>query len=254
MTFTILTIYRLFFITQSDFLYALTKDGRVLKIKKVPYFSALSSDKKILSGISFDGENTHIFSAPFGFSEEKPALTTSFFGYFYYPALSANRKKVALIEADLLKPRPQGELCIYQKKIKRWYKLLALDAKIKAPIFLKDDSVLYINPENILVLQKQDGNSVPIASNVQNFNVSLDGKKLCTFNGEQIDVYNLDNLQKASSFPALYVSALAFDENSQEITYATSYENRHAIYTTKATKSELLVQTQEPVTLIDTNI
>ena len=110
MSFTILSIYKLFFLTQSDILFALTKDGRILKVKRTLYFSALSSDKKILSGISFDGEYTHIFSQKFGFSNELANKITSFFGYFYYPALNANRKKIALIEADLLKPRPQGEL------------------------------------------------------------------------------------------------------------------------------------------------
>ena len=43
----ILTPYKLFFITQGEILYALMKDGRTLKIKQTPYFSNISSDKKI---------------------------------------------------------------------------------------------------------------------------------------------------------------------------------------------------------------
>lgn len=252
MSFTILSIYRLFFITQGDILYALSKDGRLFKIKKTPYFSALSADKKFLSGISFDGEYTHIFETPFGFTDESEKKITSFFGYFYYPTLSINQKKIALIEADLLKPRPQGELCIYQKKIKKWHKQIALDAKIKAPCFLSDDSVLYVNPDNVLIKHRQDAASVNIALNVQFFNVSSDEKKLATFNGERIEIYDLNTLKQTGSFSAAYITALAFEGN--KILYATSYENRNAIYITDLNKAELLTQTFEPVILMDTNI
>ena len=118
---SILTLYRLFFITQSDVLHALMKDGRTMKIKQTPYFSNISSDKKFLTGISFDGENTHVLSLPFAFDLTPKKEITFLFGYYYYPCLSKNGKKMAIVEADLLKPRPQGELRLYQRKIKKWY-------------------------------------------------------------------------------------------------------------------------------------
>ena len=49
MSISILTPYKLFFVTQSENLFALMKDGRTLKIKQVPYFSNISSDKTVFT-------------------------------------------------------------------------------------------------------------------------------------------------------------------------------------------------------------
>ena len=250
MTFSVLTIYRLFFITQGDILFALTWDGRALKIKQTPYFSGLSCDKQTLTGISFDGEHTHIFTQSFAFTEDKPEELTSLFGYFYYPTLNANRKKMAVLEANLLKPRTHGELCIYQKKIKKWYQIETLDAKIKPPIFNDDDSLLYIDSESNLIVYFSENASNKITENVQCYNTS--NNYIITFNGSCISLYDKKNFTLSNQVPASYVTALTFDEAHHEILYATSYENRHAIYAfnMKTNKTTLLLQTTDPVILM----
>ena len=168
---TILTPYKLFFITQGENLFALMKDGRVLKIKQTPYFSNISSDKKSITGISFDGENTHILSVPFGFDLAKPQEITSLFGYFYYPCLSKSGKKMAVVEADLLKPRPQGELRIYTKKIKHWYLQNSFDARMRPPfISALDDSLFFIDEESNLIHYISE--KEVLACDVQNFALS----------------------------------------------------------------------------------
>ena len=252
MSISILTPYKLFFITQADILYALMKDGRVLKIKQTPYFSNISSDKKTLSGISFDGENTHIFSLPFGFDLAPKKEIVSLFGYFYYPCLAKDGKKMALIEADLLKPRPQGELRIYTRKIKKWYLNETFESKMKPPIISSlDDSLYFIDKDNLLVRYIAQ-ELHPIAENVQNFALSPTSAKIAYWQGNCIVVYSLLERKELCSFPVSNLTSLAFDATEKEILYATSQENRNTLYTQNyiSGKTSLLVQTDEPVIFI----
>ena len=252
MSISILTPYKLFFITQADILYALMKDGRVLKIKQTPYFSNISAEKKELAGISFDGENTHIFSLPFGFNLAQKKEIVSLFGYFYYPCLSKNGKKMAIVEADLLKPRPEGELRIYTRKIKRWYLNESFDAKMKPPIIsFLDDSIFFINKDNCLVryVSKKENK---IAENVQCFALSPSATKIVFWNAQQVVVYSLLENKQIASFAVSNVTALGFDASEKEVFYATAQENRYAIYFLNylQNKTALLLQTDEPVTFL----
>ena len=254
MSISILTPYKLFFITQADILYALMKDGRVLKIKQTPYFSNISSDKKILSGISFDGENTHIFSLPFGFDLAPKKEIVSLFGYFYYPCLAKENKKMAVIEADLLKPRPQGELRIYTRKIKKWYLNETFEAKMRPPFISQaDDSLFFIDKDNFLMRYVAKRLN-PIAEKVQIFALSPTSTKLAYWQENKIFIYSLLERKEISSFPASCVTALTFDTTEKEIIYATSQEKRNAIYSQNyvLSKTSLLVQSDEPVVFICT--
>lgn len=252
MTFSVLSIYRLFFITKDDVLYALTRDGRVLKVKETPYFPALSCDGTTLAGIFFDGKDTHIEIQSFGFNSESRTHLTSLFGYCYYPTLNASQKQMAVIEVDLLKPRTQGELCIYKKKISKWYLMERLDAKMRPPVFLKDDSVLFIDSQNCLTIHASSGQCQTVAQNVQCFGISPDNSWIALFDGTQICLYSMEQKRVIQNIIASYVTCVTFNSSAQEIIYATSYENRHAIYAfgLKSGKTALLTQTQEPVTLL----
>ena len=252
MSISILTPYKLFFITQADILYALMKDGRLLKIKQTPYFSNISADKKVLAGISFDGENTHIFSLPFGFDLATKKEIVSLFGYFYYPCLAKNGKKMAVVEADLLKPRPEGEVRVYTRKIKRWYLNQSFDAKMKPPIISNiDDSLFFIDKDGCLIRYVAEKYS-KISENVQCFALSFSSTKVAFWNGAQIVIYSLLETRQIASFPASGITALSFDASEREILYALSQENRNAIYSQNYTenKTTLLVQTDEPVTFL----
>ncbi len=251
MSITILTPYKLFFITQADCLFALMKDGRVLKIKQTPYFANISSDKKTLSGISFDGENTHILSIPFGFDLAVQKEIASLFGYFYYPCLAKGERKVAIIEADLLKPRPEGELRIYKKKIKKWYLLNSFDAKMKPPFILaKDDSVIFIDKENNLTHFHEE--MTVISTDVNYFSVSPLQTKVVYATANEIKIYSFLQRENVYSFPVTNVTALCFDATEKEILYATSQENRFAIYSHNiaTAKTTLLIQTPELVNFL----
>ena len=246
---TILSPYKLFFIDQSDFLFALMKDGRQIQIQKAPYFPCLSSDGQRIAGISFDGENSHIFQMPFSVDAQDPKEILSLFGYFYYPSFSKDNKKLAVIEADLLKQRPAGELQIYQKKIKRWYKKDSFPAKMK-PVFwsLNDDVLFYITPENQLFKIYEDKKHL-IAENVQMFNISPLKSELIYLSDNQIFIYSLMKDENIFSIPAHHVTALCFDKTATSFFYATSFENRHAIYEHNriSNKSSLLIQSKGPV-------
>ncbi len=254
MNITILTPYKLFFITQADLLFALMKDGRVLKVKQVPYFSNISSDGKVLTGISFDGENTHILSTPFGFDVVPQKETASLFGYFYYPTLSQDGKKMAVVEADLLKPRPEGELRIYKRKIKKWYLLNSFDARMKPPFMSqKDDSLFFIDNQNNLV-QYSNETFDKIAENVSCFSLSKAQNKIVFFSDSKICVYSLQRRQTEISFPAKDVTALCFDNAANEVLFATSTENRFAIYSQniQTNKTTLLTQADEQICFLST--
>lgn len=246
---TILSPYKLFFIDQSDFLFALMKDGRKIQIQKAPFFPCITSDSKKLSGISFDGENSHISQIPFSIDEQPAEEILSLFGYFYYPSFSKDGKKLAIIEADLLNQRPAGELQVYQKKIKRWYKKLSLPAKMR-PVFwsLSDDSLFFINTENNL-FQASEKRKRLIAENVQLFNISHLKNEILYLSDNQIFIYSVPQKEAILSFPAHHITALCFDKTSTSIFYATSFENRHAIYEYNrlSNKSTLLLQTKTPV-------
>lgn len=255
MSITILTPYRLFFITQSDMLFALMKDGRLLKIKKMPYFQTLSPDFKLSTGIYFDGENTHIISTPFGFQDVKCETVASLFGYFYYPNLSANRKTMAVVEADLLKPRPEGEIRIYHRKIKKWYLMHSFAAKMKPALLNENgEKLLFIDNQNQLVLFDQ---SAPdkldvIAQNVQGYNVSEAFARVVYYNNEKIYIYSLTDKKMLGEFAAGYVSAVGFAYGANTIFFATSRENQYAIYMAdiRDLKPILLTQVDEPVSFI----
>ncbi|MBP5534399.1 MAG: hypothetical protein J6Y03_02710 [Alphaproteobacteria bacterium] len=250
----ILTPYKLFFITQGEILYALMKDGRTLKIKQTPYFSNISSDKKILSGISFDGENTHILSIPFGFDLAKPQEITSLFGYFYYPCLSKDGRKMAVVEADLLKPRPQGELRLYKRKIKHWYQQVSFESRMKAPFISSlDDSLFFIDEENRLVHYIPEISEKKILANdIQNFSLSSSLTKIVYFTETQVYVYSLLEHKEITNFPMTNLTAVCFDASEKEILYARNQDNRFAIYSFdyQEKKTTLLLQTNDPVVLL----
>ncbi len=255
MSITILTPYRLFFITQSDVLFALMKDGRLLKIKKMPYFQTLSSDFKLSAGVYFDGENTHIITTPFGFQEIKSETLASLFGYFYYPNLNANRKIMAVVEADLLKPRPEGEVRIYHRKIKKWYLMHSFAAKMK-PALLNEcgDKLLFIDNQNQLVLFNQ---SAPdkldiIAQNVQGYNISEGFMRVVYYNNEKIYIYSLIDKKIVGEFTFGYTSAVGFAYGANKVFFATARENQYAIYMAdiRDLKPILLTQVDEPVSFI----
>ena len=246
---TILSPYKLFFIDQSDFLFALMKDGRQIQIQKAPYFPCLSSDGQRLSGISFDGENSHIFQMPFSVDSQLPTEILSLFGYFYYPSFSKNNKKLAVIEADLLNQRPAGELRIYQKKIKRWYKKDSLPAKMKPVLWdIADEAFFYINAENQLIKVWENKRQL-IAENVQLFNISHLKNEIIYLSDGQIFIHSLLKNEIVFSIPAHHVTALCFDKTGTSFFYATSFENRHAVYEYSriSGKSTLLVQSKGPV-------
>ena len=75
----ILTPYRLFFIDQTDILYALMKDGRLSRVNKVDSFANASADFQNLTGVRFDGENTHVTSVSLDF-DSLPTELAPFFG------------------------------------------------------------------------------------------------------------------------------------------------------------------------------
>ncbi len=111
MTNTILTPYKLFFIDETNSLWALMKDGRSYFIKKTNAFLNISSDFKTLTSVQFNGKNTIVTKT----TSNKEVPLASFFGYLYYPTLNKTGEKMALIRADLFTPHPYGELIIYQK-------------------------------------------------------------------------------------------------------------------------------------------
>ena len=230
MSISILTPYKLFFTTQADILYALMKDGRVLKIKQIPYFSNCSSDRRMLCGISFDGENTHIMSSSLGVDSLEKKEIASLFGYFYYPCLSKNGKKMAIIEADLLKPKPEGELQIYIKKIKRWYLQKSFPAKMKSAFLsFLDESVFFIDEQSNLCRLLDDKKTI-LAADVLFFALSPSQTKIAYYNGSAIHVYSLLNRSEITSFPVTNLTALCFDVTENEILFSVSQDNRHAIY------------------------
>ena len=87
-------------------------------------------------------------------------------------AIEEEKKSLVAKRADVYNYKTTLNSNTQKEEIKKAAKELeALDAKIKAPCFLSDDSVLYINPDNTLIKHRQDAAPVNIALNVQFFNV-----------------------------------------------------------------------------------
>lgn len=230
MSITILSPYRLFFIDESDFLFALMKDGRISRVKKVDAFAALSADFKHIGGVSFDGENTHISLCSLDFDNQPCDEMMAIFGYFYFPAFSAKNKKMAVIEADLLNPRPAGELSLYQRKIKKWKKIMQTSARMKPPVWSKhSDSLFYLDEKNSLLELRETRTEVK-AENVIYFALSPLQTELAYFDGSHIHLYSLLEKKELELFAASYTTALCFDQGAENIFYATTVEGRNAIY------------------------
>lgn len=249
MSITILSPYRLFFIDESDFLFVLMKDGRLCKVKKIDSFPALSADFKHLGGVSFDGENTHITQTLLDFDNSSAKEITSIFGYFYYPAFDTNLKKIALIEADLLSPLSSGQLCVFQKKIKNWKKVIEVPAQLKPSFWSRlTDSLFYFNTHNELICLCHEETTV-VAQNVFLAALSPLQSELLSFDGNHIRLYSLLQKSEEIIFPAPYTTALAFDEKAENIFYATSFEGKHAIYSFNrfTQKTYLLCETATPI-------
>lgn len=247
----ILTPYRLFYIDESENMFSLMKDGRVLKNKKTFSFQSVNSDLSTISGVVFDGEKSHIFVSELNFDDTLPKKIASFSGYYYYPSMNEKFKKMAILEVNLLDKVGYATLCIYRKKIKYWTKEKEIQAKMTPPFFFNDDSFLYVDENNLLVLSDGDTKQI-ICSNVERFCVSSSKQKIAYYDGTSIITINLTSKEKISEFQVNHLTAMTFSENEKDIYYATSFERQNFIYQydCDTDKISLLTATNQTVTFM----
>ena len=161
---------------------------------------------------------------------------------------------MAVVEADLLKPRPQGELRLYKRKIKHWYQQVSFESRMKAPFISSlDDSLFFIDEENRLVHYIPEISEKKILANdIQNFSLSSSLTKIVYFTETQVYVYSLLEHKEITNFPMTNLTAVCFDASEKEILYARNQDNRFAIYSFdyQEKKTTLLLQTNDPVVLL----
>ncbi len=250
----ILTPYRLFFVDQTDNLFALMKDGRLSRVKKVDSFANASADCHNLTGVRFDGENTHVTTVSLDF-DSNPAELATFFGYAYYPTLNKDSLLLAVIRADLLSPRPYGNMIIYKKYRKKWKPVLERKSFMKRPVWSKfNDSLFFVNIFQQLVKITPDGQEDIIAHNVIDFALSgLQTEALC-WDGKFLRIVSVMDKAEINYFPATSLNAFCWSGDSRAFYLSVSQEGKNNIYCVdkETKKTLLLLQTPGPVPFVFT--
>ncbi len=251
----ILTPYRLFFINQNDSLFALMKDGRILPVKKLNSFSNISADSKYLTGVRFDGENTHIIKTSTDFNTSCSEIMTSF-GYNYYPSLNKDFTYLATIRADLLSPYPFGTLIIYRKLRKNWKEVLQKKAFMKRPIWSKlSNSIFFINDFNQLIKYNLEGNEDILAQNVIDFALSPAQSEITYWNGNTLKTVSILDKTEIFSFPISNLKMFSYSEDSNFLYFCTALENKEAFYSIdrKTNNKVLILETLESISFLFTS-
>lgn len=225
----ILTPYFLFFADETNTLYALLKDNRLRIVKKLDSFSGFSFDRKTAVGISFNGEKTALTQTSLEFDENPIQPFGMFFGYFYYPSLNENGKKIAMIQTDLLHPQNIGELCIYHFFRGKWRLFQKREALISPPFFAGEDAVFFIDSNRRLICIEKEQEQ-PLLENVRLFTVTSDGRRLAAVTEDKILIYNLETGQKLLSFTVSFVSALCFSKDKETLFFANFFDGKSHLY------------------------
>ncbi len=228
MTNSILSLWRVFFIDDDNVLWAVNQHHKADTMKTVPSFSVFSSDRTVLTGVSFDGVNTNILwtYANFTTTPATPILSVS--GYCYYPAvLNHVKSKLAIIRVDLLQEKGVGELILYDKVRKKYHMTDTMPCAVSPPYFSKSGTLYYISPTNHLISQGVDNT------------ILYDNVRLFTLNNAQTEfaVYGQDTIHwidfkkgVVRQFIAFDVSAIGFNEKGDCLFFATYKNGRSSLY------------------------
>lgn len=242
----ILTPYRLFFVDQTDILFALMKDGRVSRVKKIDSFANASADFQNVTGVRFDGENTHVTTVSLDF-DSCPAELATFFGYAYYPTLNKDASFLALIRADLLSPRPFGVMIIYKKWRKKWKPVLERKSFMKRPVWSKfTDSLFFINIFQQLVKINPTGEEEIIAHNVVDFALSALQTQVVCWDGRFLRILSVLDKTESDRFPASSLNAFACSNDEKSLYLSVSLEGKNNIYCIDIASKKTLLLTQTP--------
>ena len=238
----ILTPYRLFFIDQTDILYALMKDGRLSRVKKVDSFANASADFQNLTGVRFDGENTHVTSVSLDF-DSLPTELAPFFGYAYYPTLNKDASLLSLIRADLLSPRPFGVMIIYKKLRKKWKPIVERKSFMKRPVWSKfTDSLFFINIFQQLVKITPTGEEEILAHNVVDFALSPLQTEAACWDGKFMHIISVLDKTENDCFPASALNTFAYSSDGHSLNFSVTLEGKNNMYCIdKASKKTLLL-------------
>ena len=226
----ILTPYMLFFADETNNLYALLKDNRLRRVKTMDSFSGLSFDRKTATGISFNGERTALTQASLEFDENPTRPFGQFFGYFYYPALNKNNKKLAVIQVDLLHPHHMGSLCLYRFFRNKWRLYDKREAWIAPPFFAADnDALFFIDAQKHLVCLEEQTPQI-LLNDVRLFTVTPDGRHIAAVTDEKILIYELETGKNIRSFTVSFVTALCFSEDKKTLFFSNQVDGKAHLY------------------------
>ena len=199
----------------------------------------------------FNGEKTALTQTSLEFDENPVRPFGVFFGYFYYPALNENGKKIAMIQTDLLHPQNIGELCIYHFSRGKWRLSQKKEALISPPFFADSDALFFIDSKKRLIcLEKEE--EQPLLENIRLFTVTPDGKHLAAVTEDKILIYNLGTGQRILSFTVSFVSALCFSKDKETLFFANFFDGKSHLYSLHIAeaRASLLTHHTDEITLI----
>lgn len=252
MTINILSPYRVFFIDETEKMWAVLKDGRVRVVGTPLSFANISALRQDLCGVEFDGEHTIVLKMPFGFSGQEPKKLFRIFGYCYYPTLfEAKHPKIALLKADLLNKVGTADLVVYQRARIRFHPQFKLSARIVPPVWdVCSHWLYYITAKGVLA--RTDGKmGEKITQFADLFCLSRQGSQLAYYDGENIYIISLETGQ-TKKIMAFNVTALGFGSREDELYFATSNGESHIIqtYNKQSEEIELIVRSAAAIKMI----
>lgn len=229
MTLAILSPYKLFFTDCEDNLWALMQDNRIRFVKKVGAFAGVSSHGHAVLGVKFFGDKTQVLMTPCAFDSAPPVLLFSHKGYAYHPALYEDKTlQLAMIQADLLSPKGEGELVIFERARTRFRPIARMLVKMAPVRFDTTGDVYALTPKNDFV--RMNGHRCEkIASGVQTFSINPMGTILAYASEETIHII-IPVEKEHKSFIAFDVTALGVVKDNPGLYFATFKEGKSGLY------------------------
>ncbi len=230
MSFTILSPYRFFLIDEENKLWALMKDKRLSFLKQIPAFATFSSDRRILTGVSFRGEKTDIIWERIDFCAEIYPPIFSERGYCYYPTLLNKPKtKLALLKADLLNKSGTSDLIVFQKARTKYHPIQKSEAALTPPAFDHETEELYFISA-LYELKVLQGDSISLLAPKATKMTFCSSKKMIAFtHDDYIEILNIKT-GDTQKFIAFDVTALSFDVLDDFLYFSTFKQGKSALY------------------------
>ncbi len=229
MTSAILSPYKLFLTDCEDNLWALMQDNRLRFVKKIGAFAGISSHEHALLGVKFLGDKTQVLITPCAFDSTPPTLFFTHKGYAYHPALYEDKTlQMAMIQADLLSPKGEGELVIFERARSRFRPIARMPVKMAPVRFDTTGDVYALTPKNDFV--RMNGHRCEkIAGDVGTFSINPMGTILAYAQKETLHVV-IPVEREHKKLIAFDVTALGVAKDNTGLYFATFKEGKSNLY------------------------